>query len=168
MVDTESVAKHLLKPLSYLYRQGDFRQEIEHLLVALQCLFDEMDVYLRLAARRYAAQQHHVLFQELEQYVVVCLLLCCRQSLHVVELRHSATVQTSHLLLVGHEHLLVQQLLHDSRCGMRFVYQFVFRHLHHRFVGAVAHNGVPVGECQICVECLELCQCSLQHAESDV
>ena len=107
MVDTESVAKHLLKPLSYLYRQGDFRQEIEHLLVALQCLFDEMDVYLRLAARRHAAQQHHVLFQELEQYVVVCLLLCCRQSLHVVELRHSATVQTSHLLLVGHEHLLV-------------------------------------------------------------
>ena len=51
---------------------------------------------------------------------------------------------------------------------MRFVYQFVFRHLHHRFVGAVAHDGVPVGKCQICVECLELCQCSLQHAESDV
>ena len=144
MVDAQTVAEHLLQPLPYLHRQRYLGQEIEHLLVALQRLTDEMDIQLSLAARRYAAQQHHFLLEKLENNLVVCLLLHVGELLHLAGISLAAAVQSAHLLLVCGDEALVKQLLHHRRRTVCLVHQLLFRHLHDALVGTVTHKRVPV------------------------
>lgn len=66
MVYAEAVAEHALKALAYLHGKRYLRQQIEHLLPALDGLADEMYVDFGLAARRYAVKQHHVFFRKLK------------------------------------------------------------------------------------------------------
>ena len=71
------------------------------MLLALDGLSDEMDVYLGLATGGDAVEQGDTLLQERELYLVVGILLGCAEGLDTVEVGLSAVVQTSHLLFVG-------------------------------------------------------------------
>ena len=50
MIDAQSIAKHFLQAACNLYGQGDFGQEIKHLLAPIECLLDEMDIDFGLPA----------------------------------------------------------------------------------------------------------------------
>ena len=50
VIDAQSRSEHTLQSLRHLHRQGNFGQQIEHLLAFVQHSLDEMDVYLRLSA----------------------------------------------------------------------------------------------------------------------
>lgn len=75
MIDTEPVAKDFVESLHNLNRQGDFGQEIEHLLVFLDGFLDEMDVDFRLSAGSNTMQEYYVFLQHLHQYLIISILL---------------------------------------------------------------------------------------------
>ena len=76
MVYAQTVAEDTLQPLRYLHGEGDFGQQIEHLLAFVDGFCDEVDVDFCLAARCDSVQQRHVVVLERCVYAVVCLLLC--------------------------------------------------------------------------------------------
>ena len=75
VVDAQSVAKDTVQSLHDLDREGDFWQEIEHLLMLIESLFDEMDIHLGLATGGNAMQEYHILLHHLKENLVVSFLL---------------------------------------------------------------------------------------------
>ena len=110
MVDAQAVAKHALQTLHQLYGQRYLGQQVEHLLLAVQGMLYQMDVYLSLAARRHAVQQRHLLFHHRHQNAVIGILLGQAQRLDEFRTVGPAVVQASHLHLVELQHLALLQL----------------------------------------------------------
>ena len=50
MIDAQSISKDLLQPTRYLHSQGNFWQEIKHLLAPIECLLNEMNIDFCLTA----------------------------------------------------------------------------------------------------------------------
>ena len=172
VIDAHSAAKHPLQPFADLNRQCDFRQEIEHLFMAFQGLFYQVDVDFRLSRRGDTVQQRDAMFHKRHQDVVIRLLLRLVELLHAIEMRLSGMVQPSHLLLVSHQHLAFHQVFQHRRCAVTEIHQFILRNLCNPVVGFLhfrptAHL-VPVAQCQIVDECLLLFGRTSQLVERDV
>ena len=97
VVDAQSVAKDTVQSLHDLDGEGNFRQEIEHLLVLIECLFDEMDIHLGLATGGNAVQEHHILLHHLHENLVVSILLGHGERLDLVEMRLSGCIESPNL-----------------------------------------------------------------------
>ena len=69
-----------------------------------------MDVYLGLAARRYAVQQHYVLLVELFLYVVLCRLLRRAEGLYALGVILAGGVQTTYFAMVKFEEVALYEL----------------------------------------------------------
>ena len=64
MIDTEATSEHSLQPFGDLGGQGDFGQEIEHLLACLQRFLDEVDIDFGLATGGHSMKQADILLAE--------------------------------------------------------------------------------------------------------
>ena len=118
MVYAQFPAEHAAQPLGYLHRQCNLGQQVEHLLVALDGLLDEVNVYLGLSARRHPVEQHHVFLEERKHYLVVSPLLRLAQLLHAGEVGLAPGVQPAHLACVGIEQPSLHQGVDDGRGGV--------------------------------------------------
>ena len=65
MIDTEATSEHPLQPFGDLGGQGDFGQEIEHLLTCLQRFLDEADINFGLATGSHPVKQTDILLAEI-------------------------------------------------------------------------------------------------------
>ena len=97
VIDAQSVAKHLMKTFHDLHGEGDFRQEIKHLLMFLYRLSDEMDVDFGLSARSHAMKKHHVFLHHLHQYLVVGIFLRNGERLDHLKMRLARRIESAHL-----------------------------------------------------------------------
>ena len=101
MVDAQAMAKDTLEPFHHLDSQGNLRQEVEHLLMLVECLLDKMDVDFRLAAGSNAMKQGDRLLEEGKLYLVEGFLLGQAQRFDMFGMGLTAMIQASHFLFVG-------------------------------------------------------------------
>ena len=94
----------------HLHRQRNLGQQIEHLLAFVYCLLYKVDVYLGLAARRYAVQQHYVLLVELFLYAVLSRFLRRAEGLYALGMILAGGVQTTHFAVVKFEEVALYEL----------------------------------------------------------
>ena len=111
VVDAETVAEHLVKPFHNLNGKGYLGQEIKYLLVLVESILDEVDVYFCLAARRYPKKKHDILLQHLHKDVVIGILLCSGKGFDGFEVWFAGGVQPSHFPFIGIEKTTVCQRL---------------------------------------------------------
>ena len=64
VIDTEATSEHPLQTFGDLGGQGDFGQEIEHLLAGLQRFLDEVDIDFGLATGGHPMEQADILLTE--------------------------------------------------------------------------------------------------------
>ena len=126
MVDAQPAAENPLQTFHHLNGEGYLGQEVEHLLLTVEGLLDEVDVDFRLTTRGNPVKQGDVLLEEGELYPVKGVLLWGAEGLDVLWMRVATVVQASHLLLIG----LKEPTFHE-RCdrgkGMALVQEFVAR-----------------------------------------
>ena len=65
MIDTEATSEHPFQTFGDLGGQGDFGQEIEHLLAGLQRFLDEVDIDFGLATGGDPVKQADILLAEI-------------------------------------------------------------------------------------------------------
>ena len=166
MVDAQTGAEDALQALHHLNGQGYFGQQVEHLLVALQGLLYQVDVELRLTARRDAVQQGDVLLHHLHEDGVIGVALCLAERLDEVRTIVAAMVQSTYLHLIAFQHLALLQLLDGLRRGTAGIHQFFTGHSLHsrRGVGDL----VPARQLQIGGKCLQLLSGPCQHVQRNV
>ena len=126
MINAETLTKNSLQTVGDLHGQGDFGQEIKHLLSLLNRLLDEVDIQLRLAARGYTMQQRYVpRLKRFLDFVVGFLLR------HVERMQRSRrrcrAVQSPHLLLIKGEKAAINQRFERGHAAMRHVQQLIAR-----------------------------------------
>ena len=168
MVDTQLIAKHPEQALGHLYGECDFGQQVEHLLVFLEHLGDEMDIDLCLSARSHAMEEHHVASEKLEQDIVVGLLLQGIEPSHVLGVRFAAIVEPSHLAPIGAEDLPVDEAFHHRGLAVRRINQFVARDFHGRLGTHLPLERVVVRQCEVVDQHLLLLWCPDEHIECDM
>ena len=64
MIDTEATSEHPFQKFGALGGQGDFGQEIKHLLASLQRFLDEVDIDFGLATGGHPMEQADILLTE--------------------------------------------------------------------------------------------------------
>ena len=96
VVDTHPVAEYPPQPLHDLHRQGDFRQQVQHLFSLPYRFFHQMDIYFRFPRRGDSLQQHAIFFPEVFPYLLQGLFLGSRQGVHFPRF-FLRPVQTAHL-----------------------------------------------------------------------
>ena len=165
VIDTQTIAKHMLQALHNLHRQRNFWQEIEHLLFLLQSLFDEVDIDLRLSAGSDTMQQRDILLHEGEKNLIIGILLDLVEGLDLLKVRFSPMIQTPHLQLVGLQQTPFHQSVNCLQRGMACVHQFITGDLHRRLATSLSIQRIPMRECQILDESLLLFTRPLEHIQ---
>ena len=151
-----------------LHREGDFGQEIEHLLVLLDSFLDQMNVDFRLAAGGYAMEQYHIVLHYLHQDAIISILLGCGERLDEFEVSLARGVEPANLKFVRGEDALVKQRLHDGCRAMALVHKFFLRHSLDALSRRISLQGFPTGKIEEGGEHLRLLQGALQHVERHV
>ena len=126
MINAEALTKNSFQTVGDLHGQGDFGQEIKHLLSLLNRLLDEMDIQLRFAARCHTMQQRYV--PRLKRFLdfVVGFLLRCVERMQRSR-RRCRAVQSPHLLLIKGEKAAINQRFERGHAAMRHVQQLIAR-----------------------------------------
>ena len=168
MVDAQSRTEHTLQSACHLYGEGYLGQEIEHLTALFNGFLNEMDVYLGLAARRDAMQQHHILAHKLHSNLVHGVLLCLTQRLDVLGRVFSPTPYASHLTMIHLKKAARRELAQYGIGGVGGILQFVASHLLYVLRRRFAVNLVPVRQYKILAEGLLLLQRTGQCGHGDV
>ena len=101
MVDAQTVTKDTLETIHHLNSKRNLGQKIEHLLFLFEDLLDEVDIDLRLTARRDAVKQCNRFLEERKLYLVECLLLGQTKRLDLFGMGFPTMVQAPHFLFVG-------------------------------------------------------------------
>ena len=94
----------------HLHRQRYLGQQIEHLLAFVDGFLYKVDVYLGLAARRYAVQQHYVLLVELAADAVLSRFLRRAERLDALGVILTGGVQTANFAMVKFEEVALNEL----------------------------------------------------------
>src|SRR3712207_3974281 len=130
MIYAQSVAKYPLQTAGYLHRERYFGQQIEHLLMVVERLLNEVNVHFGLATRRHSVEQHHGFRQELQHYLVVSVLLWLAKGLYQLGMRLTVAVESAHGLLISIKKSAVGQRLDNGRGAARGIHQFLPCNLH--------------------------------------
>ena len=170
MVDAQPTAEDPLQTFHHLNGEGYLGQEVEHLLLTVEGLLDEVDVYLRLSTGGDAVKQGDVLLEEGKLYLVESVLLWSAERFDVFGMRVATVIQSSHLLLVGLKEATLDKCS-DRGESMALVKEFVtsntgFRRCNKRTVPL--YHLVDTGERKEIDEGFLLTGGPLQHAESDM
>ena len=166
VIDTQTVTEDLVQSLHNLYGQGDFRQQIEHLLVLFDGFSDEMDVDFRLSTGSNSMQKYHVFLHHLHQYLIIGILLCHGQGFDQIQMRLTRSIQSAHFQLVSKENATVDKRLHDSRRTVGFVHQLFLRYLPDTFPWSISLQTIPMRKGEEGGKSLRLLQRTLHHTES--
>ena len=142
----EPVAKHLVQSLHNLNGEGDFGQQIKHLLMFLDGFSDKMDVDFSLSTRSHTMQKYHVLIHHLQEYLIVGILLGFGKRFDEFEMRFARSVQSAHLQFIGKENTPVDECLDGCSRASCLVHQFLLGHLLDAFPGRITLQTVPVGK----------------------
>ena len=110
MVDAEARAEHVVQAARHLHRQRYLGQQIEHLLALVDGFLYKVDVYLGLAARRYAVQQYYVLLVELAADAVLSSFLRRAERLNTLGVILAGGIQTAHFAMVKFEEVALNEL----------------------------------------------------------
>ncbi len=189
VIDAQAVSKYLVKTFHNLNRQGNLWQEIEHLLVFIKSLFDEMDIHFGLATRSDTMQEYHVLLHHLKENLIIGILLGHREWFYQVEMCLARCIQASHLQFISKKKSFVQERFNDSRSGMALIHKLFLGHTFHKrrsFVNKILHlsitsidffikksirvyfilkQSVPMRKLKECHKSLGLFECSLHHTD---
>ena len=168
MVDAQPVAKDALQALHNLHRQGNLGQQIEHLLLPLQRLLYQVDVYLCLARTCHTVQQGDVLLHHLHQDGIVGILLGFSQRFDELWTIVASMVQTTHLHFIGFQQLPFLQLADGFCRRLRGIHQFLPGHLNNLQTWIIVLDEVPVRQFQIAGKRLQLLLRASQDVQGDV
>ena len=146
MEDAEPVAKHLVQSLHNLNGEGDFGQQIKHLLMFLDGFPDKMDVDFSLSTRSHTMQKHHVLIHHLQEYLIVGILLGFGKRLDEFEMRFSQCVQSAHLQFIGNEDAPVDERLDHCYRASCLVHQLLLSHLLDALSWRITLQTIPMGK----------------------
>ena len=114
VVDDNLVSKMLLKALYNLSRQGNFRQEVKHLLSFGHHLLHQFHKNLGFATARHPVQQHHIFFLKMGSGIGEGLFLGLRE----LEIGHHiarVAAQAADFFFINLKHPFVHQRLHHAR-----------------------------------------------------
>ena len=165
MVDAQSLTEDALQALHHLYRQCYLGQQVEHLLVLLECMLDEVDVEFGLSGAGDAVQQGDGLAHHGHQEGVVGVLLGGGEGVYEVGTVVAAVVQAAHLFLVRLEQLSALQLAQGVGGGLAGIHQLLAGDLHG--LCAVLYE-VPARQCEVAGEGVQLSLGTRQHVKGDV
>ena len=128
VINAQAIAKHSLQALHHLHGKRYFGQQIEHLLMLIQCLLYQVDINLGFTARGNTMQQRHVFLQKRELYLVKRFLLYIAQRFDMFRMRVATKVQSTHLFIIGFQHTTLHQGVYRLQ-GVSLVNQLVAGYL---------------------------------------
>ena len=128
MIHPQTIAEHSFQSFGYLGSQGDFGQQVKHLLTSLQYFLYQVDIYFGLATGSHAMQHAHTFLRKAVQYAIERPPLCVIECIQLGCLG-SSLFQSSGLVLIHLEDAFFHQSVKcHGRCG-RFFQQCLLGYL---------------------------------------
>ena len=124
VVDAQSTAEDPLQTFHHLYGEGNLGQEIEHLLMTVEGLLDEVDIDFGLSTGGDTMEQGDILFEKGELDLVEGFLLWGAEGFDTLGMGLAAMVQAPYLLFVGLEESALDEGS-DGGEGVALVLEFV-------------------------------------------